>query len=185
MHDYLLAIGVIVIFAYLGGFFAKNFLDKFKRIKKYIILASLFVLVIIVSELMKEGFAALGSFAAVSMGGGFLALMLLNKYYKNRTILYHEAPKLIGFAASYAVALDLGQAIAILISIQNIFQGGLFILNNSLKSLAREMFKFVILGIIAFTVFNTIPFLIKVHIMTVAAGMILYKVIYDGFFKGK
>ena len=183
MHDYLLAIGVMVLFSLLGGFFAKNFLDKFHKIKKYVILASLFVLIIIISELMKEGFAALGSWAAVSMAAGFGILFLIKKYYKNHTILFHEAPKLIGFAASYAIALDLGQAIAILIAIQNIPQGGLFIVNNSLKSLAREQFKFVILGIIAFVVFSALAFLIKAHIMSIAAGMMLYMVTYEGFLK--
>jgi hypothetical protein len=181
MHDYLLSIIIVVLFSLMGWLVLKKVIEKHKRRQKYSILASLFLTILIISELMKEGFAAVGSWATISLVVGVGFLYLVKKFYKNKSILFHESPKMLGLAASYAVAVDLGQAIAILLSLHYIPQGGLFSLKYGIRELGREQFKFLILGIIAFVIISSLSVIVKAHIMTFAAGMILFVVIEEGF----
>ena len=185
--DFIISAVIISLFSLSGGVIALVALNKFQKYSKYALLATLFLTIIIISELMKEGFAVTG-FITFSLVAGVAVLYAVKKVYKNQTQFFHEFPKVIAFAASYAIAVDLGQAIAILLSLHYIPQAGLFVLplltqnktKQAFKELAITHFKFIVIGLIAFVIISSLTQTLKAYTITFAAGMMLFIVIEEG-----
>ena len=151
----------------------------------------MFLTNIIISELMKEGFAITG-FVTLSIIAGMAFIYLIDKLTKIRKLytnlnrkLLRELPKSIAIGTSFAIDLSLGIAIGILLSLYNIPKGILMSYKEkdrkkALKELGTIQFIFVIISIIAYVTASYLDLTSKAILITFAAGMMLFTIIEQG-----
>jgi zinc transporter ZupT len=188
MYKFLSTLIIVALFSILGGLFSS--LIK-KRYKRYLLLAEMFLTIIIISELMKEGFAVTG-FITLSLIVGMVFIYITDKLTRIRKLytnlnrkLLRELPKSIAIGVSFAVDISLGIAIGILLSLYNIPKGILMSYKEkqrikALKELGTVQFVFIIISIIAYITATYLNLTAKAVLMTFAAGMMLFIVIEQG-----
>ncbi|MEE9526014.1 MAG: hypothetical protein V3V78_05405 [Candidatus Woesearchaeota archaeon] len=202
MNDSILLLWLLILAAcsFIGGILANNILRKHQSYKRYAILAEMFLMVLIVSELTKEGFAFTG-WVIFSLLGGIGLLYLINKYIPHHHrhghnkmsklvytgMLLHELPQGIAFVASFLIDPSLGIAIAILLALHNIPEGAVVSLPYFLKNKAKQAYKaialtqlaFVKAGLTAYIILVYLSPIIQAHMMDIAAGMMIFIVIEE------
>ncbi|MBR9691570.1 hypothetical protein GOV06_02190 [Candidatus Woesearchaeota archaeon] len=183
--DFPISLFLVALSSILGGL-SYFVLKRFRKYPKYALLAEMFLMILVVGELMKEGFAVTG-FVMLSLLAGMGLIYLIDRITRIRKInttlerkLLREIPKAIALGSSFAIDNSLGIAIAILLFLHNIPKGGLLSEKKSFKDLITIQFVFIVIGIITYIFLANFNILAQSLIMTFAAGMLLFIVIEEG-----
>ena len=199
--EFIIALVIVALFQILGGGIAWIILKKFDRYNRYALLAAMFLMIIIVSELMKEGFAVTW-YIIFTLLTGMLAFYLINKFVPHKhedksgrlsklvfiSMIMHELPEGLILGSSYLIDPSLGIAIAILVGLHNIPEGGIVALPYLMKKKTSMAFKtlvavqlaFILGGLLTYVLFINLSQEIQAYLMTFAAGMMLFIVIEQG-----
>ena len=196
---FILTIIIVALFQIFGGVLAWLILKKFKKYNRYALLIEMFLMLIVIFELIRQGLAISYS-VILSIAAGLGVIVLINKFIPHKhdrlgrlsylvfiAMLMHELPEGLAFGSSYVVNPFLGITIAILIGLHNIPEGGIvalpYLINKKIKEAFKALFAtqalFIIGGLITYLLLINLSEFIQAHFMTFAAGMMLFVVIEE------
>jgi len=196
---FIITIIIIALLQIFGGVIAWFILKKFKKYNRYALLAEMFLMLLVIFELIKEGLAIDYS-VILSVAAGLGIIALINKFIPHKheglgrlsylvfiAMLMHEFPEGLAFGSSYVVNPSLGITIAILIGLHNLPEGGIvalpYLINkktaDAFKALFATQILFIIGGLITYILLINLSEIIQAHFMTFAAGMMLFVVIEE------
>lgn len=196
---FIIIIIIVALFQIFGGVLAWFIFKKFKKYNKYALLVEMFLMLVVIFELIKEGFA-LTYLVILSILAGLGIVALVNKFIPHKhdrlgrlghlvfiAMLMHELPEGLAFGSSYVVNPSLGITIAILIGLHNLPEGGIVALPYLINKKTADAFKalfatqalFIIGGLITYMLLINLNEVIQAHFMTFAAGMMLFVVIEE------
>jgi len=199
---FLIGLFVVVLCQIIGGLLAWGAVKGFQRYNKQILFIEIFLMLMIVIELMREGI----SVSALSMIGliaGLGVMVVINRFVPHEhdhrmtgfgkfiiiAMLLHEIPEGLAFGSSYAVSPELGIVTAFLIALHNIPEGGIvalpFFLKNNVKKAFSALFAtqlaFILGGILSYAVLIQLNPMVRTMFMTFAAGAMLFVIIEEMF----
>ncbi|MBW2981557.1 ZIP family metal transporter [Candidatus Woesearchaeota archaeon] len=196
---FIITIIIIALFQIFGGVLAWFILKKFRKYNRYALLAEMFLMLLVIFELVREGFAISYS-VVLSVAAGLGLIALINKVIPHKNdklgrlsylvfiaMLMHELPEGLAFGSSYVINPSLGIIIAILIGLHNIPEGWIvalpYLINKKTRSAFKALFltqlSFIIGGLITYLLLINLSEIIQAYFMTFAAGMMLFVVIEE------
>jgi ZIP family zinc transporter len=196
---FIITIIIVALFQISGGVIAWLILKRFRKYSRYALLAEMFLMLLVIFELIREGLSINYS-VILSVAAGLGVIALINKLIPHKhggigrlsclvfiAMLMHEFPEGLAFGSSYVVNPSLGITIAVLIGLHNLPEGGIvalpYLINRktaqAFKALFATQMLFVVGGLITYILLINLSEIIQAHFMTFAAGMMLFVVIEE------